>query len=46
VYLAAYDLAPAFGVPQNPNDLQMATVDLNRLIALPTSGERVRAESY
>jgi hypothetical protein len=46
VYLAAYDLAPAFGVPQNPNDLQMATVDLNRLIALPTSGERVRAEYY
>lgn len=46
VYLAAYDLAPAFGMAQNQNDLAMATVDLNRLIALPTSGERITVEYF
>jgi hypothetical protein len=46
VFLAAYALAPEFGVPQNQNDVAMATVDLNRLIALPTSGERTVATYY
>ena len=46
VMLAAHYLAPEFGVAQNPNDLAMATVDLARLIALPTSGERIVAEYF
>jgi hypothetical protein len=43
VFLAAFALAPEFAVPQNENDRAMATVDLARLIALPTSGERTVA---
>jgi hypothetical protein len=46
VFLAAYALAPEFGVPHNENDRAMATVDLNRLIALPTSGERTMVEYF
>jgi hypothetical protein len=46
VFLAAYALAPEFGVAQNENDRAMATVDLARLIALPTSGERVTVEYF
>jgi hypothetical protein len=46
VYLAAYNLAPEFGVPQNENDRAMATIDLHRLIALPTSGERITVEYF
>lgn len=46
VMLAAYHLAPTFGLPQNQGDVIMATVDLNRIIALPTSGERTRVEFF
>jgi hypothetical protein len=46
VFLAAHALAPEFGVPQNQGDLQMATVDLARIISLPTSGEPTAAVYY
>ena len=46
VMLAAYHLAPTFDRPQNQGDVIMATVDLNRIIALPTSGERTRVEYF
>ena len=46
IMLAAYVLAPEFDVKQNENDRAMAVVDLARLVALPSSGERTRAEYY
>jgi hypothetical protein len=46
VMLAAYHLAPEFGVTPSEPDRGMATVDLTRLIALPSSGERTRAEYF
>ena len=44
--LAAYRLAPAFGVQADPRDVQEATVALARIIALPTSGERIVVEYF
>jgi hypothetical protein len=46
VLLAAAQLCFEFGRPANPNDAIMATVDLARLLSLPTSGERVVAEYF
>ena len=43
VLLAAFKLAPEFDKPANPNDYMLAEKSIARLIALPTSGERVRA---
>ena len=41
--LAAFKLAPEFDKPANPNDYTLAEKSIARLIALPTSGVRVRA---
>jgi hypothetical protein len=46
VMLAAYHLAPEFGVTPSEPDRGMATIDLIRLAALPSSGERTRAEYF
>jgi hypothetical protein len=46
VLLAAFKLAPEFAVQPNPNDYTLAEKSIARLIALPTSGERVRAQYF
>jgi len=46
VLLAAFKLAPEFDKPANPNDYLWAEKSIARLIALPTSGERVRADYF
>jgi len=46
VLSAAFKLAPEFDKPANPNDYLWAEKSIARLIALPTSGERVRAEYF
>jgi hypothetical protein len=46
VLLAAFKLAAEFAVPPNPNDYLWAEKSIARLIALPTSGERVRAQYF
>ncbi len=46
VMLAANLLAPQFGAQPNPRDDQAAMRALAQYIALPTSGERVRADYY
>jgi hypothetical protein len=44
--LAAFKLAPEFDKPANVNDYTLAEKSIARLIALPTSGERVRAQYF
>jgi hypothetical protein len=46
VLLAAFKLAPEFAVQPNPNDYTLAEKSIARLVALPTSGERVRADYF
>ena len=46
VMLAAYSLAPEFGMPANKVDAREAEVAINRYIALPSSGERVPVEYF
>jgi hypothetical protein len=46
VLLAAFKLAPEFDKPANVNDYTLAEKSIARLIALPTSGERVRAQYF
>jgi hypothetical protein len=44
--LAAANMAPKFGDKTDPNEMAMAMRTLARIVALPTSGERVRAEYF
>jgi len=44
--LAAYNMAPVVGVTPNPTDLIRAERTLSQIIAVPTSGERVRADYF
>jgi hypothetical protein len=44
--LAADALAPLFGMDTAPNDTQDAIIAIYRYIALPTSGERTKAEYF
>ena len=44
--LAADALAPLFDVKTDPADARSAMVAIHRYVALPTSGERVRAEYF
>jgi hypothetical protein len=46
VLLAAYELAPQFGMKAEPRDVVAAERSIARYIALPTSGERVTAEFF
>lgn len=46
VMMAANQLAPAFGMPMDPNIDARAMRDLAAVIALASSGERVRAEYF
>lgn len=46
VLLAAYKLAPTFAMKTNPADVEEANLDLNRYIALPSSGAPVMAEYF
>ncbi len=45
-YLAAYQLAPLFGLPPSDKDRVEAEQSIARYIALPTSGERVHPEYF
>jgi hypothetical protein len=44
--LAAFKLAPEFDKPANANDYTLAEKSIARIIALPTSGEPVRATYF
>ena len=46
VLLAAFRLGPEFDRQVSPNDVVMAEKALARIIALPTSGERVKAQYF
>ncbi len=46
VFLAADALGPLFGVQTSPRDAIAAMMSIARYIALPTSGERIRADYY
>jgi len=46
VMLAAYQLAPEFGMKPNEADAKIAEVSLHRYIGLPSSGERVAVEYF
>ena len=46
VMLAAYSLAPEFGMKPSQDDAKIAEVSLNRYISLPSSGERVPVEYF
>ena len=46
VMLAAYSLAPEFGMNPSQDDAKIAEVSLNRYISLPSSGERVPVEYF
>jgi hypothetical protein len=44
--LAAADMAPKFDLKPNPDDVVMGERALARIVSLPTSGERTRAEYF